>query len=211
MIYVLIGAPGAGKGTQADLLVQSGGFAKLSTGDALRNQIKLGTDVGKEASSYMSEGKLVPDDILLEILRAELADKSDEKVILDGYPRNLEQAKTLMDLDGISIKGAVHIDVPNDDLIKRLTGRQVCSQCGSSYHVDFSPPKKQGVCDKCSGEIVQRPDDAADKVAVRLQVYEENTKPVLDYFRDLGLYIRVDGTGSGEAVQERLVRALNSL
>jgi adenylate kinase len=212
MIYILMGAPGAGKGTQADLLVERQGFVKVSTGDALRNQIKQGTEVGQKASGYMSAGQLVPDEILLEILKAELRDKRDEKVLLDGYPRNLSQAETLMEIsEQKPIKAAIHIDVDQQQLIERLSGRRVCSQCGATFHVQYNPPKANGVCDRCSVELVQRPDDHEEKVKVRLQVYEETTKPVLDFYKNRKLYHYVDGNGTTEDVYERLVKTLNEV
>ncbi|MFW7378057.1 MAG: adenylate kinase [Oligoflexus sp.] len=209
MIFVLMGAPGAGKGTQADMLVEDEGYVKISTGDALRRQIQLGTDIGKKASGYMSAGELVPDEILLEILKAELLDKKDKVVLLDGYPRNVAQAQTLQEVSKTKpIKGAIHIDVETAQLVERLSGRRTCSNCGASYHVAYSPPTKDGVCDRCSGQLVQRPDDQEDKVKVRLQVYEENTKPVLDFYKNLGIYRHVDGSGAPTEVNKRVRQAV---
>lgn len=209
MIFVLTGAPGAGKGTQADLLVERKGFRKLSTGDALRRQIKLGSDVGKKASSLMAEGKLVPDDILLDILSAELGDVSKEKVLLDGYPRNIAQAKTLKTLaDKYPVKAAIHLDVDEDLLTSRLIGRRVCGSCGASFHVEFNPSSEGDDCDKCGGQLLQRPDDDTEKVKVRLGVYASETMPVLSFYRDEELYVRVDGNGGTEEVFERLLGAI---
>ncbi|SME88768.1 adenylate kinase [Pseudobacteriovorax antillogorgiicola] len=212
MIVVITGAPGAGKGTQADLLVEKQGFRKISTGDALRRQIKLGTEVGKKASELMSAGKLVPDDVLLDILKAELAATTEEKILLDGYPRNLSQAETLKTLkEQYPVKAALHLDVDSDVLMSRLCGRRTCGNCGASFHVNFSPPKVEGVCDRCGGQLQQRPDDNEEKVRVRLDVYENETKPVLDFYQGEGLYVRVDGNGSTEEVFERISKAIQSL
>ncbi len=207
MITVLIGPPGAGKGTQADLLVEQLGYTKFSTGDVLRKHIKEKTPVGILAGDIMAGGGLVSDDILLEIIKVELDRASKEKILLDGYPRNLLQAAALGDLP-YKICDVVHIDVGRSDLIGRLSGRRVCSSCGSPFHVTANKPKKDGVCDKCGGQLVQRPDDAADKVAVRLDVYDSMTKPVLDYYQDRGLYRRVDGSGDPMRVFEGVRSAL---
>ena len=212
MIVVLTGAPGAGKGTQADLLVERDGFHKLSTGDALRRQIKLGTEVGKKAGAVMAEGRLVSDEILLDILKAELGSLGEGKVLLDGYPRNLAQAKTLETLsDEYPISGAIHLDVKSSALMSRLCGRRVCGDCGASFHLEFGPPKLEGVCDKCGGVLTQRPDDNEEKVKVRLNVYESDTKPILDFYKDKGLYHRVEGLGNTEEVYTRLKEAVSAL
>lgn len=206
MIIVLIGAPGAGKGTQADLLVEKLGYRKFSTGDALRKHVKQGTAIGKQAEAIMARGDLVSDDVLLEILRAELGTNSAETVILDGYPRNVAQAETLKRVleEVHPVKGCVHLDVDREELIARLSGRRVCSSCGSSFHVTANPPKASGVCDKCGGQLIQRPDDDAKSISVRLDVYERNTQPVLDFYRDRGLYCRVKGTGSPAEIFRQL-------
>ena len=205
MIVVLTGAPGAGKGTQADRLAEELGFVKISTGDALRNQIKIGTKVGIEASGFMKEGKLVPDGVLLDILKAELEIVRGEKVLLDGYPRNLAQAKTLETMSNdFPVDKAILIDVSQSLLVDRICGRRVCESCGSGFHVNFSQPKVEGVCDKCDGRLVQRPDDTEDKVRTRLEIYEKQTIPVLDYYKSQDKYQRVDGDGSMEEVFSRI-------
>ncbi len=212
MIFVLMGAPGAGKGTQADLLVEKADFRKISTGDALRRQIKLGTDIGKSASSYMEQGELVPDEVLLEILKAELGDNKDEKLLLDGYPRNLKQAQTLKGISNANpIKAAIHLDVDSSVLMTRLCGRRTCSNCGASFHIEYSAPKTEGICDRCGGELIQRPDDNEEKVGVRLKVYDQETRPVLDFYRGEGIYQHVDGNGETEKVFERLLKTVETL
>ncbi len=211
MIVVLTGAPGAGKGTQADLLAERGGFRKLSTGDALRKHVKAGTDIGKVAGKIMERGELVPDDVLFEILKAELG-AGKGTVLLDGYPRNVSQATTL---DGLKatfpITSVVHLDVPREELISRLSGRRVCASCGSTYHVKSGPSKTEGVCDKCGGQLQQRADDNPESVAVRLDVYEKNTRPILDFYEKKGLYRKVPGVGSTEEIFRRLKEVIGTV
>lgn len=212
MIVVLTGAPGAGKGTQADLISEKLGFKKISTGDALRRQIQIGSDIGKKAQGFMSEGRLVPDEVLLGILKSELDAAGNQPVLLDGYPRNLAQAKALQEIVGPgSIKAAIHLDVDYKALTGRITGRRTCPNCGASYHILNSKPKVDGVCDKCGGKLVQRPDDEEQKVTTRLQIYENDTRPILDFYRDLGLYHRVDGNGSTSQVFQDLSKLLQTL
>lgn len=205
MIVVLTGAPGAGKGTQADLIEEKLGLRKVSTGDALRKHVRMGTEIGKVAGALMADGKLVPDDVLFEILKAEFGQRDGEKILLDGYPRNVEQAKTLQTLgERHPVKAVIHLDVSKNQLIERLTGRRVCSNCGKSFHVSFDPPRKEGVCDACGGDLTQRPDDRSDKVAVRLDVYESQTAPVLDYYKEMGLYQKIDGSGEQVEVFKKI-------
>ena len=212
MIIILTGAPGAGKGTQADLLSQREGFKKISTGDALRKHIREGTEIGNKAKSYMSEGKLVPDNVLLGILQSELDAVRGFNILLDGYPRNVAQARSLQEIVGSDgIRAAVHLEVDPSALVQRISGRRTCVNCGTSYHVVTSPAKKDSICDRCGADIVQRPDDNEEKVKVRLGVYESETRPVLDFYRDLGLYHRVDGNGSTEEVYKALAAQLRSL
>lgn len=212
MILVLSGPPGAGKGTQGDLLAARCGFRKISTGDALRNQVKLKTPVGLIAESIMAQGKLVPDDVLFEILKTELGQNRAEKVLLDGYPRNVAQAETLESLGAVHpVCGVVHLDVKRDDLVRRLSGRRVCSQCGATYHLESLATRRPGVCDNCGGVVAQRSDDHPDKIAVRLDVYGVSTEPVFEFYRDKELYSRVDGGGDTETVFGRLRQTVERL
>jgi adenylate kinase len=213
MIVVLTGAPGAGKGTQADILAEKLGLRKLSTGDALRKHVKEGTDIGKIAGAIMERGELVPDDVLFKILEAELnAVPSDKTVLLDGYPRNTSQAETLENLKGKHpVKAAIHLDVPRAVLIERLSGRRVCSSCGATYHVSSNPSKKEGVCDKCGGSLTQRKDDKPESVAVRLDVYEKTTRPILDFYRAKGLYKQVEGDGQPTEIYDRLSSIIRAI
>ncbi len=212
MIVVLTGAPGAGKGTQADLISEKLGFKKISTGDALRRQIQIGSEIGKKAQGFMSEGRLVPDDVLLGILKSELDSAGSQPVLLDGYPRNLAQAQALQEIVGQGrIKAAIHLDVDYSLLTNRITGRRTCPSCGASFHVVNSRPRVEGVCDKCGGNLVQRPDDEEQKVTTRLQVYENDTRPILDFYRGHGLYHRVDGNGPTSQVFQDLSKLLHNL
>lgn len=206
MMILLIGAPGAGKGTQADLLVGKKGFRKISTGDALRKHVKLGTSVGKQAESIMARGELVSDDVLLQILKEELGTNTSETVILDGYPRNVAQAKTLAQLESSHpMLACVHLDLNRDEIVARLSGRRVCASCGASFHVDSAPSKVSGICDKCGGKLIQRPDDEPKSISVRLDVYDKNTEPVLDYYRQRHLYRRVNGAGEQEKIFQEIL------
>lgn len=202
MIVLLVGAPGAGKGTQADLIVADFPIEKLSTGDALRRQIAIDSDLGKQAAGFMSEGKLVPDEVLNEIVRAELSRNARNSLLLDGYPRTIQQAKALDHF--CKVDAVIHIDVDIDVLVGRITGRRVCQECGANFHNEFAKPSVEGICDKCGGDLVQRPDDTEEKVRVRLDVYEKSTKPVIDFYRAQGLYKRVDGMASPTMVYQEL-------
>lgn len=209
MIVVLTGAPGAGKGTQADLLAERLGYRKLSTGDALRKHVKAGTEIGKVAGQIMERGELVPDDVLFGIIKAELNGKSSDVYLLDGYPRNISQAETLATLEAVHpVKAVIHLDVPRPELVSRLSGRRVCQSCGATYHVTSNPSKRPGVCDKCGGALQQRADDNPDSVAVRLDVYEKNTRPILDHYQKKGLYLKVNGLGSTEGIYKDLKGSL---
>ena len=212
MVIVLTGAPGAGKGTQADFLAEKCGYRKFSTGDALRKHVREGTEIGKKAGELMSKGELVPDDVLFEILKAELGDDPKEPVLLDGYPRNLAQAETLEKLKDVHpVKAAIQLDVPREELISRLSGRRVCGKCGSPFHMKWNPPKSDGACDKCGGDLVQRTDDNEESVINRLEIYEKNTKPILDYYADKGLFKPVKGVGTPDEIFNGLKKLLDSL
>jgi adenylate kinase len=210
MIIVLMGAPGAGKGTQADLLVERSGYRKISTGDALRKHVKLGTPVGKQAGEIMARGELVPDQVLLQVLKEEIGSNPKEVIILDGYPRNLSQAETLKTVvEGTHpVVGCMHLDVSRQDIVSRLSGRRVCSGCGASFHVTANPPKKEGVCDKCAASLYQRPDDDPKSISVRLDVYDKTTEPVLDYYRKRGLYSKINGGGVTNEIFKELTGAI---
>ena len=212
-MVVLTGAPGAGKGTQGDFIVERLGFRKVSTGDALRRQIREGTELGKAVEKVMASGQLVSDDLLYKIVTSEVGTNSKERILLDGYPRNLDQARCLEGAVDIPHKVAVaiHLDVSRGDLLGRLSGRRVCESCGKGYHMETDPPQASGKCTVCNGKVIQRPDDMAEKVAVRLDVYDSHTLPILDFYKQRGLYVCIDGTGSTEDVYARLEYQLKQL
>lgn len=212
MHILLMGPPGAGKGTQAAELVKEFAIPHISTGDMFRAAIKEGTALGREAKVYMDQGKLVPDSVTIGIVRERLAkDDCKKGFILDGFPRTVDQADALdgilKDL-GLSLTRVLNINVPAADLIERATGRRICKKCGATYHVKFNPPKKEGVCDACGGELFQRADDTAETMKNRLSVYEASTKPLIDYYEKAGVYTEVDGRQAIEKVTADLISAL---
>ncbi|MDP3791083.1 MAG: adenylate kinase [Candidatus Omnitrophota bacterium] len=197
MKIVLLGAPGAGKGTQGVVLSRNYKIAHISTGDILREAVKLGTALGKKAKSYMDKGELVPDEVVTGIVVQRLAKEDTKKgFILDGFPRTLNQAQDLdKELNKISsgIDMVLYFDIPEAIAIERLTGRRVCRKCGANYHVKNIPTKKEGICDKCGGEIYQRQDDTIDTVKNRLKVYEGQTRPLVDYYTKKDILKKVSG------------------
>jgi len=212
MNLVLLGAPGAGKGTVAQELVAEFGVAHISTGDLLRAAVKGGTELGIQAKKYMDAGELVPDQLVIDLVKERLAaDDAQQGFILDGFPRNTAQAVSLdailRDL-GIKLDGVINIAVPDEELIKRTTGRQICRSCGATYHVTFKPSKVKNVCDKCGGELYQRDDDKVETVKKRLSVYAAQTKPLIDYYKNSNLYIEIDGKQSMEDVYKDIVASL---
>lgn len=208
---VLFGPPGAGKGTQAGLLIEKYGAPHISTGDILREAVAKGTEIGKEAQSYMTKGELVPDRVVIEIAKQKLAEVGKSGYILDGFPRTVPQAEALdtalAELE-LPLDAVVSLAVPEDELVKRLSGRRVCSGCGAPYMVGNLPedPEK---CSSCGGKIVQRADDEPESVKNRLQVYAKQTTPLLDYYRNHGVLIEIDATGSINDVFGRVVAALS--
>lgn len=204
MHIILMGPPGAGKGTQAALLAEQGSIPHISTGDIFRANMSQGTELGKLAKQYVDAGKYVPDGVTNAMVKDRLAwDDCKRGFILDGYPRTADQAAALdgmlQDL-GLSLDAVVKIDVPDSLLVERAEGRRVCRGCGATYHVTFNAPQTSGVCDKCGGELYQRSDDTAEKVSVRLQEYHGKTAPVLEYYQNQGLVKTVDGDQSVETV-----------
>ncbi|MBE0427136.1 MAG: adenylate kinase [Nitrospirae bacterium] len=200
MRLVLLGAPGGGKGTQAKKLIEKYGIPQISTGDILRASVAAGTPLGKEAKSYMDKGELVPDSVVIGLVKERVAQDDCKKgYILDGFPRNIAQAevldKVLAEM-GSPLSTALLIDVDKDVLMKRLTGRRTCKNCQQMYNVYFSAPKKDGVCDKCGGELFQRDDDKEETIKKRLDVYDAQTAPLMDYYKKKGILKSVKGTGS---------------
>jgi len=201
MIVLLIGAPGAGKGTQADRLAESAGFRKISTGDALRNQVKLKTPVGNQAAEIMARGDLVPDNVLFEIVKSELGDDASELILLDGYPRTVNQARDLEKLEvRHRVAAVIYLEVNDDAIIERLSGRRVCRSCGATFHATTTPPRSAGTCDRCGSELVQRQDDQPQSIQTRLNVYAQATKPVIDFYKQKQLVRTVNGVGSSDEV-----------
>lgn len=204
MYILLMGPPGAGKGTQAEKLIREYGIPQISTGDMFRAAVKSGTALGKEAKSYMDKGALVPDSVTVGIVKERLVQDDCKKGwILDGFPRTTAQASALdailHDL-GIQLTAVLDFNVNRDDLVKRVSGRLVCRQCGASFHKEFRPPKQEGVCDNCGGELYQRTDDNEVTVRERLAVYDTSTKPLIDYYKVSGRYYEINGDQSMDKV-----------
>ena len=208
MNLILLGPPGAGKGTQAKMMVEAYGIPQISTGDMLRAAVKNQTELGMEAKKYMDAGGLVPDEVVIGLVRERLSEDDCAKgFMLDGFPRTVPQAEELDKvLAGLNkgIDHVVSIEVPNEELMGRLTGRRTCKACGSGFHMVFDPPKQDGACDKCDGELYQRDDDNEETVGNRLKVYEDQTKPLIDYYSGKGLLRPIDGVGGIPEIFERI-------
>ncbi|NOY46535.1 MAG: adenylate kinase [Deltaproteobacteria bacterium] len=214
MRLILLGPPGAGKGTQAKRLIERYGIPQISTGDILRAAVRDGTDLGKKAKEYMDAGKLVPDEVVIGIIEERLQEADCAKgFILDGFPRTVAQAdalnRVLANL-GQAIDHVVSIEVPDEELVERLTGRRTCRGCGAMYHVKFSPPKAEGVCDKCGGELYQRDDDREETIRARLKVYHDQTAPLVEYYEKAGLLRRIPGQGSVDEIYARIEGVLGA-
>jgi len=212
MRIVLLGAPGAGKGTQAKKLIEKYGMPQISTGDLLRAAVSAGTPLGKEAKSYMDKGDLVPDSVVLGMVAERLKqDDCKNGYILDGFPRNTAQAESLDKMLAslnMQLTAALSVDVPFEDLMKRLTGRRTCKACGQMYNIYFKAPAKEGVCDKCNGELFQRDDDKEATIKKRLEVYNAQTAPLIDYYGKKGIVKSVSGTGSIDDIFKKVCEAL---
>lgn len=212
MHILLMGPPGAGKGTQAANLVKEFGIPHISTGDMFRAAVKEGTELGKQAKAYMDAGKLVPDEVTIGIVKERLAKPDCKKgFILDGFPRTVEQADALTGILkelGLSLTAALNITVPAADLIERAVGRRICKSCGATYHVKFNPPQKAGVCDTCAGDLYQRADDSEETMKNRLSVYEAQTKPLIAYYEKAGVYKEIDGRKAIDEVKAAMIAAL---
>lgn len=212
MNIILIGPPGAGKGTQAKRMIDRLGVPQISTGDMFRAAVKEGTPMGKKAKEYMDKGALVPDDVVIGVVK-ERFEKPDAKkgFVLDGFPRTLEQAKALDGLlsdMGTKLDHVVVIEVPDDNLVGRLTGRRTCRGCGYMHHVEFDPPKKEGTCDKCGGELYLRDDDKESTIRERLATYHGQTSPLINYYSKANVVRKIDGTKSMEEVQKSITKAI---
>lgn len=193
MKLILLGAPGAGKGTQAEVICNALNIPAISTGNIIREALRLGTEMGLKAKSFMDAGQLVPDDVVIGIIKERLAkDDCSNGFILDGFPRTIPQAEAL-DAMGIIIDKVVDIEVPDEKIAARMSGRRVCKDCGASYHLEYKAPKSEGVCDACGGELVQRKDDAPETVLDRLAVYHEQTEPLKEFYSKKGILRIVEG------------------
>ena len=204
---VLLGPPGSGKGTQAERLCAEMKFTKISTGDLLREAVRLGTPLGKQAKEFMESGKLVPDELVIGLIQEKL-ESIKGPVLLDGFPRSLEQARRLDSLAKIDL--AVDIGVNEDKLVNRITKRRSCKGCGAVFHLVYNPPKHEGKCDKCGGELYLRADDTEQTVRERLRTYNEKTLPLAKYYEQKGILRSVDGEGDIPVVYERIVKVLKA-
>jgi len=214
MNLILLGPPGCGKGTQAKMLTEKHHIPQISTGDILREAVKQETPMGVEAKNYMNAGKLVPDEVVIGIIQDRLKQSDCENgFILDGFPRTVVQAEALdSTLTSMQkkIEHALSITVADEELLGRLTGRRTCRSCGAMYHVMFNPPKKEGVCDACSGELYQRDDDTEETIRNRLNVYNQQTAPLIDYYQAKGLLRNIAGTGKIEEILEKIQAVLEA-
>jgi len=211
MKLILLGAPGAGKGTVAKELTKLDGSVQISTGDILRGAVQAGSELGKQAEAFMKAGDLVPDDLIMGIMEQRLQEPDCEKgFLLDGFPRTIPQAEALKDLLkrlNIELDFAVEIDVPREVILDRLTTRRTCEDCGAIYNVKSMPPKVEGICDKCGGKVVQRDDETEEAISNRLDVYNEKTAPLVDFYKNEDMLLTVSATSSEvvvKAIQERL-------
>ncbi len=204
MKIIMLGAPGAGKGTQAKMIADKYGVPHISTGDIFRANIKNGTELGMEAKKYMDQGLLAPDELTVRILLDRVAqDDCKNGYVLDGFPRTIPQAEVLdseLTKLGDHIDYAINVDVPDENIVKRMSGRRACLTCGATYHIEHVPPKKEGICDVCGSELVLRDDDKPETVKNRLNVYHEQTQPLIDFYTEKGVLKTVDGTVPMEEV-----------
>jgi adenylate kinase len=212
MRLVLVGPPGAGKGTQAQFISAHLGVPKISTGDIFRANVSQGTDLGQEARKFMDAGDLVPDEITIGMVRDRLAeDDAKQGFLLDGFPRNVPQARTLDEIlkdVGNPLDVVLELVVDDDEVVRRLSGRRTCRNCGHIWHIDFDPPSAEGVCDICGGELFQRDDDMPETVRHRLEVYYEQTSPLVGYYAEAGILVGIDAMGPVDDVTDRAIAAL---
>ncbi len=215
MRLVLTGPPGAGKGTQAQALAAIWGIPQIASGDLLRAVVREDSELGREAAGYMGRGQLVPDEFVLKLIADRFRKKDAQGgFILDGFPRNLAQAEALakrLEHAGLKLDKVVAITLPDEEIVKRISGRRTCRKCSAMYHVVFEPPAKPGVCDNCGGELYQREDDAEGTVRERIKVYDAMTRPLLDYYGRLGILAQIDGIGRPEEVEKRILAALDGV
>ncbi|MGN0557835.1 MAG: adenylate kinase [Acutalibacteraceae bacterium] len=210
MNIIMLGAPGAGKGTQAAVLCEKLNIPTISTGNIIREALKNGTEMGQKAKSYMDEGKLVPDEVVIGIVKERLAqDDCQNGFILDGFPRTIPQAEAL-DAMGVVIDKVINLEVEEELIINRMSGRRVCEKCGRPYHIETLKPRVEGICDDCQGALVQRKDDHIDTVKARLEVYHKETEPLKDYYAAQGKLTEVVGQNDVKATTDRIMKALEA-
>jgi len=213
MRLILLGAPGVGKGTQADLITAKFGRPKISTGDILREAVRTKTPMGMQAKACMDQGQLVPDSVVVGIVKDKLAEPTCAKgFLLDGFPRTVPQAEELaamLKARGLQLDRVINVSVSREHIVRRLTGRRSCPKCQAVFHVEFTPPKQAGVCDRCGSELMQRSDDKRETVENRLAVYEQQTAPLIAYYRQRGVLSDIDGMGTVEQVQQRVGELLS--
>ena len=214
MKIIMLGAPGAGKGTQAKMIAEKFNIPHISTGDIFRANIKNGTELGKKAKEYMDQGQLVPDELTVQILLDRVAqDDCKNGYVLDGFPRTIPQADVLdkeLTKLGDKVDFAINVDVPDENIVNRMSGRRACLKCGATYHIAHIPPKQEGICDKCGSELVQRDDDKPETVLNRLSVYHEQTQPLIEYYDNKKILKNVDGTKDMQEVFSDIVDILNA-
>lgn len=214
MKLIMLGAPGAGKGTQAKKIAEKYNIPHISTGDIFRANIKNGTELGQKAKTYMDQGILVPDELVVDLVMDRFAQPDCENgYVLDGFPRTIPQAEALdaaLEKAGAKIDYAINVEVPDENIINRMSGRRACVACGATYHLVHIPPKKEGVCDNCGKELILRDDDKPETVKKRLDVYHEQTQPLIDYYTQKGALVEVDGTVDMEEVFNAIVKILGA-
>jgi adenylate kinase len=210
MKLILLGAPGAGKGTQAEVICNHLGIPAISTGNILREALKSGTEMGLKAKSFMDEGKLVPDEVVIGIVKERLSmDDCKNGFILDGFPRTIPQAEALDEM-GVNIEHVINIEIEDEKIVNRMSGRRVCEGCGKPYHLKNLPPKVEGVCDDCQGTLVQRKDDHPDTVLARLDVYHKETEPLVAYYEKQGKLVNVAGYDDVETTFNLILKAIEA-
>ena len=214
MKIIMLGAPGAGKGTQAKMIAEKYGIPHISTGDIFRANIKNGTELGKKAKSYMDQGQLVPDELTLDLIMDRFKeDDCKNGYVLDGFPRTIPQAEALdaaLKANGEKIDFAIDVDVPDENIVKRMGGRRACVNCGATYHIVYSPTKVEGKCDKCGEDLIVRDDDKPEPVLSRLEVYHNQTQPLIDYYNEQGVLKTVDGTVDMKDVFDAIIKILGA-
>jgi adenylate kinase len=209
---VLLGPPGAGKGTQAKLLREKFEACQVSTGDILRKAVADQSPLGKEASAYIRRGDLVPDGVIVKLVAERLKERDcTQGFILDGFPRTIPQAQSLEEIlrkMGLGLQAVLLVQLPHTIIVERLAGRRTCKNCGALYHLKFNPSASESICDRCGGELLERDDDREETISARLKVYDKQTAPLVDYYRQRGILREIDGVGSVDDIRNRLIKAL---